>query len=91
MADRERVESRAEADERRREERDLMLDKRQEDFKVMEEVFDRLTTEGVYKLLRQGIIKDIDYKNVRSTCADEDEDSNAISALIKDKMSDLLD
>jgi len=60
MSDRERIESRAEAKERSREERDLMLDKRQEDFKVMEEVFDHLTTEGVYKLLRQGIIKDLE-------------------------------
>ena len=37
-----------------------------------------------------GIIKEIDYKNVKSTFADENEDSNIISALIKDKMSDLL-
>ena len=60
MSDRERMERKAEAAERRREERDLMLEKRQEDFKVMEEVFDRLTVEGVYKLLRQGFIKDIE-------------------------------
>ena len=60
MSDRERVERRAEAAERSREERDLMLEKRQEDYKVIEEVFDRLTLEGVYKLLRQGVIKDIE-------------------------------
>jgi RIO kinase 1 len=60
LSDRERIEKRAEAAERSREERDLMLDKRQEDFKVIEEVFDRLTLEGVYKLLRQGVIKDIE-------------------------------
>lgn len=60
MSDRERIVKKAEADERSREERDLMLHKRQEDFKVIEEVFDHLTVEGVYKLMRQGVIKDIE-------------------------------
>jgi RIO kinase 1 len=60
LSDRERIEKRAEAAERRREERDLMLEKRQEDFKVIEEVFDRLTVEGIDKLMRRGTIKDIE-------------------------------
>ncbi|UCH57831.1 MAG: serine protein kinase RIO, partial [Candidatus Bathyarchaeota archaeon] len=60
MSDRERIEERADAAERRHEERDLMLEKRQEDYKVIEEVFDRLTLEGVFKLIRQGIISDIE-------------------------------
>jgi hypothetical protein len=38
-----------------------------------------------------GIIKDIDYKDVGSTFADEDEDANTIAALIKDKLADLLE
>ena len=38
-----------------------------------------------------GIIEEIDYKIVKSTFTDEDEDSNRISALIKDKLSDLMD
>ena len=60
MSSRNKIEKAADAVKRRYEERDLMLEKRQEDFKVMEEVFDRLTLEGVYKLIRQGIIKDIE-------------------------------
>jgi RIO kinase 1 len=60
VSNRERIEKAAEAVERRYEERDRMLDKRQEDFKVIEEVFDRPTREGVYKLIRQGIILDIE-------------------------------
>jgi RIO kinase 1 len=44
---------------RRYEEESLMLEKRQEDFKVIEEVFDRLTLEGVYKLMRKRIIDTI--------------------------------
>jgi RIO kinase 1 len=60
VSGRERVEKVAEAMERRYEERDRMLDKKQEDFKVIEEVFDRLTLEGVYKLIRQGVITDIE-------------------------------
>lgn len=60
MSDRERMEEKAEAAERSREERDLMLNKRQEDYKVIEEVFDRLTVEGIDKLMRRGTIKDIE-------------------------------
>jgi RIO kinase 1 len=37
-----------------------MLDKRQENYKVIEEVFDHLTIEGIYKLIRQGVIGDIE-------------------------------
>lgn len=54
------MEKKAEAAERSREERDLMLNKRQENYKVIEEVFDHLTVEGYDKLMRQGIIKDIE-------------------------------
>lgn len=45
---------------RRYEEDRLMLEKRSEDFKVIEEVFDRLTLEGVYKLMRKKVIDRID-------------------------------
>lgn len=57
MSVRERMEKKAEAAERRAEERNRMLTKRQEDYKVIEEVFDRLTVEGIDKLIRRGIIK----------------------------------
>ena len=60
MSDRERMEKKAEAAERSAEERNRMLTKRQEDYKVIEEVFDRLTVEGVDKLIRQGKIKDLE-------------------------------
>lgn len=60
MSDRERVEKKAEAAERSMEERDRMLNKRQENYKVIEEVFDHLTVEGVDKLIRQGKIKDLE-------------------------------
>ena len=56
MSDRERIEKRAENIERRREEETLMLQKRQEEFKVIEEVFDRPTLQGVYKLFHQNVI-----------------------------------
>ncbi|MFB0557631.1 MAG: serine protein kinase RIO [Candidatus Bathyarchaeia archaeon] len=54
-----RVEREAEASERRYEEESLMLDKRQEEFKVIEEVFDRPTLEGLYKLIHQKVIDEI--------------------------------
>ena len=60
VSDRGRMEKKAEAAERSMEERDRMLNKRQEDYKVIEEVFDRLTVEGVDKLIRQGKIKDLE-------------------------------
>jgi RIO kinase 1 len=59
MSDRERIEKRAENIERRREEETLMLQKRQEEFKVIEEVFDRPTLQGVYKLFHQNVIERI--------------------------------
>jgi RIO kinase 1 len=66
------MEAKAEAAERGREERDLMLNKRQEDYKVIEEVFDRLTVEGIDKLMRRGTIKDIEgvIKAGKTTTAD---------------------
>ena len=59
MSSRERFEREAEAVQRRYEEEALMLDKNQEEFKVIEEVFDRLTLEGVYKLIHKKIIDHI--------------------------------
>mgnify|MGYP001035980991 CR=1 FL=1 len=56
MSDREHIERGADAIERRYEEESLMLEKRSEEFKVIEEVFDRPTLEGVYKLMRRGTI-----------------------------------
>jgi RIO kinase 1 len=44
---------------RRYEEESLMLKKRSEEFKVIEEVFDRLTLEGIYKLMHRRIIDTI--------------------------------
>ena len=60
VSDRERMEKKAEAAERSAEERNRMLTKRQEDYKVIEEVFDRLTVEGIDKLMRRGTIKDLE-------------------------------
>jgi RIO kinase 1 len=60
LSDRERIDRKAEAAERRYEEESLMLRKRQEEFKVIEEVFDRLTLEGVYKLIRRKVIDNIE-------------------------------
>lgn len=59
MSDREHEEKRAESLERRHEEENLMLRKRQEEYRVIEEVFDRLTVQGVVKLISQGSIDDI--------------------------------
>ncbi|UCD45183.1 MAG: serine protein kinase RIO [Candidatus Bathyarchaeota archaeon] len=59
MSDRERVEKQAEAAERRYEEDSLMLKKRQEEYKTIEEVFDRPTLQGVFKLIHQKIIDEI--------------------------------
>jgi len=42
--------------EREYEEDALFKDKNREDFQVIEEVFDRLTTQAVYKLLKRGVI-----------------------------------
>lgn len=41
---------------RRYEEESLMKEKRSEEFEVIEEVFDRLTLEGIYKLMKRGVI-----------------------------------
>lgn len=56
MSDRGRIEREADAIERRYEEESLMLEKRSEEFKVIEEVFDKLTLEGVNKLIRRKTI-----------------------------------
>lgn len=59
MSKRERIEKQAEAAERRYEEESLILNKRQEEFKTIEEVFDRPTLQGIYKLFNQKIIDEI--------------------------------
>ena len=59
MSDREHIEKKAESLERRHEEENLMLRKRQEEYRVIEEVFDRLTIQGVYKLLSRKVIDEI--------------------------------
>ena len=59
MSDERAHEAEADAIERRYEEESLMLEKRSEDFKVIEEVFDRPTLEGVYRLFRKGTIDKI--------------------------------
>lgn len=56
MSDRKRTEREAEAIERHYEEESLMLERRSEEFEVIEEVFDRSTLEGVYKLIRRKVI-----------------------------------
>jgi RIO kinase 1 len=56
VSSRGRFERESEAIQRRYEEEALMLDKSQEEFEVIEEVFDRLTLEGVYKLIHKKVI-----------------------------------
>jgi len=56
LSDRERIEREAEDVERRYEEDRLMLQKRQEDYKVIEEVFDHLTLQALDKLIRKKVI-----------------------------------
>jgi len=56
VSDRGRFEREADEIDRRYEEESLMLKKRSEEFKVFEEVFDRLTLEGVYKLMHRKVI-----------------------------------
>ncbi|MCW4050239.1 MAG: serine protein kinase RIO [Candidatus Bathyarchaeota archaeon] len=45
--------------ERRYEEEALFKDKNREDFRVIEEVFDRLTVQGILRFFKRGIIKDL--------------------------------
>lgn len=59
MAGRRSIEREAEGRLRRYEEESLMLEKREEEFEVFEEVFDRPTLEGLYKLMRRGVIDKI--------------------------------
>lgn len=56
MSDRRRTEEEADALQRRHEEESLMLEKRGEEYEVIEEVFDRPTLEGVYRLIHRGVI-----------------------------------
>ncbi|MFQ6052873.1 MAG: serine protein kinase RIO [Candidatus Bathyarchaeia archaeon] len=53
------VDKEADAIERRYEEESLMLERRSEEFEVIEEVFDRLTLEGVYRLITRKVIERI--------------------------------
>jgi len=59
VSDNGRFERNADEIARRYEEESLMLKKRSEEFKVFEEVFDRLTLEGVYKLMHRKVIDTI--------------------------------
>ena len=59
MSDRRQIDKEADRIERRYEEESLMLEKRSEKFKVVDEVFDRLTREGVDKLIRRKVIERI--------------------------------
>ncbi len=59
MSDSERFDKNADEIARRYEEESLMLEKRSEEFKVIEEVFDRLTLEGIYKLMHRRSIDTI--------------------------------
>ena len=55
MSERE-IEEEVEEEVRRYEEESLMKEKRSEEFEVIEEVFDKLTLEGIYKLMKRGVI-----------------------------------
>lgn len=59
MSDPGEIEREAERMERRYEEERLMLERRSEEFEVIEAVFDGFTLAGVYKLIRKGIIDSI--------------------------------
>lgn len=59
MPRRDRLEKKAEAQERQYEETSLMLDKNQEEFQVTDEVFDRPTLEGIYRLIHRKAIDKI--------------------------------
>ena len=49
-------EEEVEEEVRRYEEESLMKEKSSEEFEVIEEVFDKLTLEGIYKLMKKGVI-----------------------------------
>jgi len=59
MSQRRGMEEKTEQRVRRYEEKRLMKTKRSEDSEVIEEVFDKLTREAVYELLKKGIIDEI--------------------------------
>jgi len=59
MSDRGRTDREADGMERRYEEESLMLERRSEEFEVMEAVFDRLTLEAVYRLIHRKVIERI--------------------------------
>lgn len=56
MSDRRRLEREADEMMRHYEEDSLMLERRSEEFEVIEAVFDRLTLEGVYRLIHRKVI-----------------------------------
>jgi len=60
LSDKESFDKKADFIERLYEEKSLMLDKNQEEYKVFEEVFDRLTLQAVYKLIKQKHIDKIE-------------------------------
>jgi len=55
----EEFEERGEKLVRRYEEEALFKEKNKEEFRVIEEVFDRLTLQGIYKLFKRGVIEDL--------------------------------
>jgi len=55
----EEFEKRGEELVRRYEEEALFKEKNKEEFRVIEEVFDRLTLQGIYKLFKRGVIEDL--------------------------------
>jgi len=60
LSDRESFDKKADSMVRRYEEESLMLKKNQEEYKVFEEVFDRLTLQAIYKLIQQKHIDKIE-------------------------------
>ena len=59
MSSQDRLEKEEDALERRYEEQALFKEKNKEEFRVIEEVFDRLTLQGVLKLFNRGVIDEL--------------------------------
>lgn len=60
LSDRESFDKKGDALERKYEEKSLMLNKNQEIYRVFEEVFDHITLQAVYKLIKQKHIQNIE-------------------------------
>lgn len=59
MSDKREFEDKGDRIERRYEEQALFKEKNKEDFKVIEEVFDRLTIQGILKLFKKGVFDEL--------------------------------